>query len=39
MRPVSTVSIHHELEKEKFSKFFGSLNGAVAKAWLENMEM
>jgi hypothetical protein len=37
--PVSTGSIHHELEKVKFLEFFGALDDAAAKAWLENMAM
>jgi hypothetical protein len=32
-------SIHRELEKVKFPKFFGALDGTAAEAWLENMEM
>ena len=34
-----TGSIHRELEKVKFLKFFGAPDGAAAEAWLENMEM
>jgi hypothetical protein len=37
--PVNTGSIHCELEKVKFSEFFGASDGAAAEAWLENMEM
>jgi hypothetical protein len=36
---VVTGSIHHELEKVKFPKFFGAPDGAAAEAWLENMAM
>jgi hypothetical protein len=36
---VSTGSIHHELEKVKFPKFFGASNGTAGEAWLDNMEM
>jgi hypothetical protein len=34
---VSTSSIHRELEKVKFPKFFGAPYGAATEAWLENM--
>ena len=34
---VGIGSIHRELEKVKFPKFFGALDDAAAKAWLENM--
>jgi hypothetical protein len=34
-----TGSIHHELEKVKFSEFFDAPDGAATKAWLKNMEM
>jgi hypothetical protein len=37
--PTVTGSIHRELEKVKFPEFFGSLDGAVVEAWLENMAM
>ena len=37
--PTVTGSIHHELEKVKFLKFFGAPSGAAAKAWLDNMVM
>lgn len=37
--PVVTSSIHHELEKVKFPKFFGAPNGTAVEAWLENMAM
>jgi hypothetical protein len=37
--PVGTGSIHHELEKVKFLKFFGAPDDAVTEAWLENMAM
>jgi hypothetical protein len=37
--PVSTGSIHHELEKVKFPEFFGAPDGVAAEAWLENMAM
>jgi hypothetical protein len=37
--PTVTGSIHHELEKVKFPKFFGALDGAATEAWLENMAM
>jgi hypothetical protein len=36
---VVTGSIHHELEKVKFPKFFGAPDGAAAEAWLDNMAM
>jgi hypothetical protein len=36
---VGTGSIHRELEKVKFPEFFGAPDGAVVKAWLENMVM
>jgi hypothetical protein len=36
---VSASSVHHELEKVKFSEFFGALDGAATEAWLENMVM
>jgi hypothetical protein len=36
---VSTGSIHRELEKVKFLKFFGASDGTTAEAWLENMVM
>ena len=36
---VGAGSIHRELEKVKFPKFFGALNGVAAEAWLENMVM
>ena len=34
-----TSSIHGELEKVKFPKFFGALDDAATEAWLENMVM
>jgi hypothetical protein len=34
---VGTGSIHHKLEKVKFPKFFGALDGTSTEAWLENM--
>jgi hypothetical protein len=37
--PTSTASIHRELEKVKFPKFFGASDDATTKAWLENMVM
>jgi hypothetical protein len=37
--PVSTGSIHWELEKFKFPDFFGAPEGTTSKAWLENMVM
>ena len=37
--PVGTSSIHHELEKVKFPKFFGAPDNVAAEAWLENMAM
>jgi hypothetical protein len=37
--PAITSSIHRELEKVKFPKFFGAPDGADAKAWLENIVM
>jgi hypothetical protein len=37
--PAVTGSIHRELEKVKFLKFFGAPDGAAAEAWLENMAM
>jgi hypothetical protein len=37
--PAVTGSIHRELEKVKFPKFFGAPDGAAAEAWLENMAM
>jgi hypothetical protein len=37
--PVGTGSIHRELEKVKFPKFFGAPDGAAREAWLENMAM
>jgi hypothetical protein len=37
--PFDTGSIHHELEKVKFPKFFGAPDEATTKAWLENMAM
>jgi hypothetical protein len=37
--PVGTGSIHCELEKVKFPKFFGAPDDAAAEAWLENMTM
>jgi hypothetical protein len=36
---VDTGSIHRELEKVKFLKFFGAPDSAVVEAWLENMAM
>jgi hypothetical protein len=36
---VGTGSIHHELKKVKFIKFFGVSDGTVTKAWFENMAM
>jgi hypothetical protein len=36
---VSIGSIHRELEKVKFPKFFGAPNSAATEAWLENMAM
>jgi hypothetical protein len=35
--PISTGSIHRELEKVKFPDFFGAPNGTTTKAWLENL--
>ena len=32
-------SAQRELEKVKFSKFWGTPNGIVAEAWLENISM
>jgi hypothetical protein len=32
--PTNIVSIHRELEKVKFPKFFVAANGAVIEAWL-----
>ena len=37
--PAVTGSIHRELKKVKFPKFFGAPDGAATKAWLENMAM
>jgi hypothetical protein len=37
--PVGIGSIHCELEKVKFPKFFGALDGTAAEAWLENIAM
>jgi hypothetical protein len=37
--PVDTGSIHRELKKIKFPKFFGALDGSATEAWLENMVM
>jgi hypothetical protein len=37
--PISTGSIHCELEKVKFPEFFGASDDAAAEAWLENMAM
>jgi hypothetical protein len=37
--PAITGSIHRELKKVKFPKFFGASDGAAAEAWLENMAM
>ena len=37
--PVGIGSIHRELNKVKFSEFYGAPNDADAKAWLENMAM
>ena len=37
--PVGTGSIHRELEKVKFTEFFGAPNDTAVEAWLENMEM
>jgi hypothetical protein len=36
---VGTGSIHCELDKVKFSNFFGALDDATTEAWLENMVM
>jgi hypothetical protein len=36
---VGTGSIHRELEKVKFPKFFGAPDDVGAEAWLENMAM
>jgi hypothetical protein len=36
---IGTGSIHRELEKVKFLKFFGVPDGAAVEAWLENMAM
>jgi hypothetical protein len=36
---VGTGSIHRELEKVKFPKFFGAPDDATVEAWLENMAM
>jgi len=36
---VGPGSIHCELEKVKFPKFFGALDNATVEAWLENMAM
>ena len=35
--PAVIGSIHRELEKVKFPKFFGASDGAAVEAWLENM--
>jgi hypothetical protein len=37
--PAIIGSIHRELEKVKFSEFFGALDGTATEAWLENMDM
>ena len=37
--PLSTGSIHRELEKVKFLKLFGAPDDTAAEAWLENMAM
>jgi hypothetical protein len=36
---VGTGSIHRELEKVKFTEFFGAPDDATAEAWLENITM
>jgi hypothetical protein len=37
--PADTGSIHRELEKVKFLKFFGATDDTTIEAWLENMVM
>ena len=37
--PTIIGTIHRELEKVKFTEFFGALDGAAVEAWLENMAM
>jgi hypothetical protein len=37
--PAGTGSVHRELEKVNFPKFFGATNDVVIKAWLDNMVM
>jgi hypothetical protein len=37
--PISTGSIYKEIEKVKFSEFFGAPDDTVAEGWLENMVM
>ena len=39
LAPVGTSSIHRELKKVKFPKFFGTPDDAATEAWLENMAM
>jgi hypothetical protein len=36
---VGTGSIHRELKKVKFPRFFGAPDDAITEAWLENMAM
>ena len=36
---VGTCRIHHELEKVKFTEFFGASDGAATEEWLEIMAM
>jgi hypothetical protein len=37
--PAGSSSIHRELEKVKFPKFWGATDGLATEAWLENMAM
>jgi hypothetical protein len=37
--PTITSSIHRELDKVKFPKFFGAPDDTAVEAWLENMAM
>jgi hypothetical protein len=37
--PAGSSSIHKELEKVKFPKFWGAMDVLVTEAWLENMVM
>jgi hypothetical protein len=39
LSPIGTGSIHRELKKVKFTKFFGAPDGTAAEAFLENMVM